>query len=109
MSVFFGCIYIYTHTHTHIYTYIYIYIYIYTFKKNKNRSHKGYKFISILLWALICINNTKNNRTSSDLMDKIICQNRRRREGWERVEGGEEFSLHLPSSGFPFYYRLESQ
>ena len=31
------------------------------------------------------INNTKNNRASSDLMDKII-QNRHRKEGWEGVE-----------------------
>ena len=29
--------------------YIYIYIYIYFFKKKQNRSHKDYKFISILL------------------------------------------------------------
>ena len=49
-----------------------IYIYIYFFKKNKNRSHLDYKFISILLWVLISINNTKNNRTSSDLKDEVI-------------------------------------
>ena len=30
---------------------------------------------------------TKNNRTSSDLMDKII-QNRHRKEGWEGVKVG---------------------
>ena len=41
------------------------------FKKNKNRSHKDYKFISILLWVLININNTKKHRTSSDPMDKL--------------------------------------
>ena len=29
----------------------------------------------------------KNNRTSSDLMDKII-QNRHRKEGWKRIEEG---------------------
>ena len=29
--------------------YIYIYIYIYFIKKKQNRSHKDYKFISILL------------------------------------------------------------
>ena len=30
---------------------------------------------------------TKKNRTSSDLMDKII-QNRHRNEGWEGIEEG---------------------
>ena len=50
----------------------YIYIYIYILKKNKNWSHLDDKFISILLWVLIWINNTKSNWTSSDLMDKII-------------------------------------
>ena len=39
------------------YSHIYIYIYIYTFKKTKNQSHSDYKFISILLWVLIWINN----------------------------------------------------
>ena len=34
------------------------------------------------------IKNTKKiNRTSSDLMDKII-QNRHRKEGWEGIEEG---------------------
>ena len=43
-----------------VYIYIYIYIYIYNpFKNNKNRSHLDYRFISILLWVLIWINNTK--------------------------------------------------
>ena len=66
-----------------------IYIYIYIFKKNKNRSHYGYKFISILLWVLININNTKENGISSDPMDRLNdIQNRHRREAWEVVEDG---------------------
>ena len=32
-------------------------------------------------------NKNKTNRTSSDLMDKII-QNRHRKEGWEGIEEG---------------------
>ena len=45
----------------------------------------------------------KNNRTSSDLMDKII-QNRNRKEGWERVEEGwRVFSLFSPLPVFRFY------
>ena len=55
---------------TYIYIYIYIYVYI-SLRISKNRSHYDYKFISILLWVLIWINNTKNSRTSSDLMDSL--------------------------------------
>ena len=32
--------------------------------------------------------NTKNNRTSSDLLDKIIQNRHRIEEGWEEVEEG---------------------
>ena len=96
-----------THTHTHIHTHTYIYIYI--LEKNKNRSYQDYKFISILLWVLIWNNNTKNNWTSSYLMDKII-QNRHRKEGWEGVEEGWRVSSPFsPLPVFSFYYRLELQ
>ena len=86
---------------------LYIYIHIYFFKKNKNWSHYDYKFISILLWVLIWINNTQNNKTSSDLMCEII-QNRHRKEGWEGVEEGWKVSTPFrPLPVFSFYYRLE--
>ena len=42
---------------------IYIYIYIYFQEKNKIRSHWDYKFISIMLRALILINNSKKDLT----------------------------------------------
>ena len=45
---------------------------------------------------------TKNNWTSSDLMDKII-QNRDRKEGWEGVdEGWRVSSLFRPLPAFSF-------
>ena len=66
-----------------------IYIYIYIYKKNKNRSHQDFKFISILLWVLININNTKRKQNffrSNGLVDDI--QNRHRKEGVGGVEKG---------------------
>ena len=36
-------------------------------------------------------------------MDKII-QNRHRKEGWEGIEEGEEFSTHLAHFPFFFYF-----
>ena len=60
--------YIYTHTHTH--THIYIYIYILFREKNNIRSLQDNKFISILLRALIWINNSK-------IISNIIKSNRK--------------------------------
>ena len=45
----------------------------------------------------------QNNRTSSDQMDEII-QNRHRKEGWEWVEMGEEFSPHLAHLRFFVFF-----
>ena len=44
---------------------------------------------------------SKNNRTSSNPMDKII-KNNPRKEGWEGVEWGEEFPPHL--AHFCFFF-----
>ena len=88
------CIYI------HCCNLLYIYIYIYFFEKNKNWWHEDYRFISILLWVLIWINNTKNNRSSSDLMDKII-QNRHRKEGWEGLK--ERWRVPSPFRPLPVF------
>ena len=52
---------IYIHIHTQRKS-IYIYIYIYFFKKKaQNRSHKDYKFISILLCVFDKIKKHKKN------------------------------------------------
>ena len=49
----------------------------------------------------------KTNRTSSDIMEKII-QNRLRKDGWERIEEGRRvLSLFSPLPGFLIYCRLE--
>ena len=48
----------------------------------------------------------KINRTSSDLIDKII-QNRHRKEGWGRIEEGwRVFSSFSPLPGFLIYCQL---
>ena len=50
----------------------------------------------MLLWVLIWINDTKNNRTSSDLMDKIITVRiDTRGKGWMGKKRFEVFSPHL--------------
>ena len=84
---------------------IYIYIYILSLRKNTNRSHKGYKFISILLCVFDKIKKHKKkfNRTSSDLMDKIN-RNRHRKEGWEGIEEG--WRVISSFSPLPFFILL---
>ena len=52
----------------------------------------------------------KNNRTSSDPMDKIITVRiDTEGKGGRLKKRGKDFPPHLPISGFLFYYRLESQ
>ena len=71
--------------------YIYIYIYIYIcILLRKTKSHWDYKFISILLWVMIWINNIKNNS-----------QNGHRRERWEVVEEG--WRVSTPFRPFPAF------
>ena len=64
----------------------YIYVYIFFFKKKQKTGHIRIMnlFPSCYVFLTKIIKNTKKiNRTSSDLMDKII-QNRHRKEGLER-------------------------
>ena len=83
-----------------------IYIYI-SLRKKQNRSHYDYKCISILLYVFeINQKHEKINRTSSDLMDKII-QNRHRKEGWEGIEKGWWAFSFSPLPVLLFYCRWE--
>ena len=88
-----------THTHTHTQAYIYIYICIYIYislRKTKNGHIKIIDLFPSCCGFLIYIKNTKRiNRTSSDLMDKII-QNRHRKEDWEDKKTFNNQHLDFP-------------
>ena len=67
-----------------------VYIYIYYFFKKKQKPVKLGQWIyfhPVMGFNINQKHQKKINRTSSDLMDKII-QNRHRKEGWEGVEEG---------------------